>query len=411
MSRTNIFESIGYLFYRKDMPVSLVDLKRELINHIFEASIIKLGIESFLNRSFISLDPSIGDWKCQTRASILVDISSAHDISKFLSEELQKINKLLNNIENYLQQINSFNSVESQNFSRKELHNLSLGQILKANDLLYFSSEKALLLGLGFLTTTENENFSIFINHQLSVNKMKAIINQAKKDLCHLSIEYEKHLALEYGTKENQKALQQIEHKAMQYMTSLFVGFMPIFQKMKAKKEPFLINYLCFCHCGGVQSITSELMQFQNYDFIKIPTENYMDKVVTVIEVYQYPGSLQDLQNRLNISVELTNIPVDYYKWCTCFSPWKIDDYGYSLETKIMGFFAQHPQFTNHAEINWKGLELEDSDLKKEYEQFLKVKGVSQKDMSVFQINHMYASTVGQELEDQRQLLLKLGKK
>ncbi len=411
MSRANIAESIGYLFYRKDMYVSLVDLKRELLNHLFEVSIIKLGIESFLNKNIIALDASIGDWKCQTRASILVDISNDSEIYSHLDEELKKVTRLFKDIENYLIQLNSFNSIEAQNFSRKELHNLSLGQILKNHNLLYFPLEKSLFLGLSFLTTVENEKLSIFMNHQLSINKMKAIINQAKKDLCHLSIEYENRLSLEYGTVENKKALKQIEHKAMQYMTSLFVGFMPIFKKMKVKQEPFLINYIYFCECGGVQSITSDLMQYQNSDFVKISTENYMDTVVTVIEVYQYPGSLQDLQSKLNISLDLTNIPVDYYRWCTCSSPWKIDDYGYSLETKIMGFFAQHPQFTNHAEINWKGLELENSDLKKEYEQFLTVKGVSQKDMSVFQINHMYASTVQEELEDQRQLLLKLGKK
>jgi len=411
MSKKNIFESIGYLFYRKDMDVSLVDLKRELVNHLFEINIIKLGMESFLNKSITSLDASIGDWKCQVRASMLVDASSDKSIYKNLFEELKKISKLFEDIQNYLIQVNSLNSVDAQNFSRKELHNLSLGQILKNNNLLYSPSENGLFLGLSFLTTTENEKLSIFINHQLSVNKMKAIINQAKKDLCHLSIEYEKRLALQYGTIDNQKALKQIEHKAMQYMTSLLIGFIPIFTKMKVKQEPFLVNYIYFCTCGGVQNITSELMQFQNSDFIKIPFDNHMDAVVTVIQVYQYPGSLQDLQMKLDISTSLTNIPVEYYQLCTCANPWKINDYDYSLETKIMGFFAQHPQFTNHAEINWKGLELENSELKKQYEHWLTIKGVSQKDMSVFQINHMYASRVGQEIEDQRQLLLKLGKK
>jgi hypothetical protein len=130
-----------------------------------------------------------------------------------------------------------------------------------------------------------------------------------------------------------------------------------------------------------------------------------------IILVYQYPGSLQDLQNKLNVALEYPNIPIENYKLCTCENSWQVQDYGYSLEEKIMGFFAQHPQFTNHAPINWKGLELEDSDLKKQYDHWLTIKGVNVNDMSVFQISHMHASTVKQELEDQRQLLIKLGKK
>lgn len=95
-----------------------------------------------------------------------------------------------------------------------------------------------------------------------------------------------------------------------------------------------------------------------------------------------------------------------------CFCNQKLDKSPlYDFSEAILANFAQHEQFTNEAEIPWTDLGLENSQLKKEYDRLRALSGYSLDDMSKFCIRHIYPSTVGQELEDQRQFLAKLGKK
>ena len=113
------------------------------------------------------------------------------------------------------------------------------------------------------------------------------------------------------------------------------------------------------------------------------------------------------MQHKLKIENKATDIPHEFRKSCTCKKPSKENPVK-SFDEAIMAFFAQHPQFTNGAEINWQGLGLENSDLKKEFDHLLTLPGFSRENMSVFQINHMYASTIADVLKEQKEMEARL---
>ncbi|HSW75779.1 MAG TPA: hypothetical protein VLG50_01945 [Candidatus Saccharimonadales bacterium] len=391
---------VGYFLKRNDLyKLSAVDLLRELSNHLFEANIMKLTIQHFQKKNLSVLDSSVGDWKCQTRTSIILDlVQNATLLNSQLSDELNKIDNIIFNIEHLIHKINNLNSVELQNLSRQELQKLSLYAYQKKHQLNYEPSKELTKLSLCFLTTLSNNKLPVFTQHQMSVNKLKAVINAAKTMLCRLSINYEQTLANTYGTVDEKEALKQIEFKGMQYMTALFVGFKSIFKKMKAKQQPFINHKIIVCGCGGIQTIQNTFFAPHNNEFVETAMPSDLMQEVTVIEVYQFPGSLEQLQSILSVPSTKPDIPKEFYKSCECDQPTqqpKIE----SIEQAIMAFFAQHPQFTNGASIDWDGLGLTNSDLKKEYDDLCTLPGYSRNDMSKFWINHMYPSTIGHILE------------
>ena len=89
----------------------------------------------------------------------------------------------------------------------------------------------------------------------------------------------------------------------------------------------------------------------------------------------------------------------EYYKPCKCSNITEEITTINNIEESITAFFAQHPQFTNHAQIDWQGLGLVDSDLHKEYEYLNTLPGYSVNDMSKFCIDHIYPATIKEALE------------
>lgn len=397
-------EEIGYFLKRTDIhQISVVDLIRELHIHIFEANIIKLAIENYQYHKLSAFDCAIGDWKCQTRTSMIIDYSQ--DTTSFdqeLSIETAKINKLLDKLQQILDQITKASSVDRQKLT-KTLQNISIQNFFQLNNLNYTPPEKLKILSLSFFTTVKNHNLPNFQQHQISVNKIKSLIIKAKIKLCELSIKYEQQLAKLYNTSDEQIALNQIEHKSFQYMTSLFSGFKGIFSKMKEKQQPFIIHNLIFCSCGGIQKSTIKFFAPENNTFKEKPLPADYQQGITIIEAYQFPGSLEQLQDILSIPHEESGIPKKFYKPCHCAHPTNQEKFD-SIEEAIMAFFAQHPQFTNNAQIDFEGLGLSNSNLKKEYDYLLTLKGFSRKDMSKFHINHMYPSTITELLEHQKEI-------
>jgi len=94
----------------------------------------------------------------------------------------------------------------------------------------------------------------------------------------------------------------------------------------------------------------------------------------------------------------------EFYKPCHCAHPTKQQPIK-CIETAIMAFFAQHPQFANGATIDFEKLELSDSTFKKEYDSLLTLDGFSMKDMSEFHIVHMYADTIQEVLLSTQQII------
>ena len=399
----------GYLFKRKNIyNFSLINLKKILHNLFFEKLIIKSAINNLSHKKIIMFDSSVGDWKCQTRTSIIVDLmENIESINQDKLKTIKTIHLIKNSITNFLKQINCLNSAECQQFSKEKLNNNCLIKLLNNYKLLHSFPNSIIFLSLSFLITQKDKNLPIHFQYEITTNKFKEIINKSKATLCQISINYEHTIAKTYGTIDEQKLLQQIESKAMQQMTSLFAGFKPIFKKMKALNQPFLTTTTIFCQCGGVQTNRNDFYTLKKDTYTKTTLPKNLEQVVTIVEVYQYPGSLADLQHKLNIEPKATDIPHAFRKPCTCKNS-STEIPVESFDQAIMAFFAQHPQFTNGAEIDWQGLGLENSDLKKEFDHLRTLQGFSRGNMSIFHINHMYASTIADVLKEQEEIEARL---
>lgn len=402
MNTINNTKKLGYFIKRNDISnVKLENLLKELQNNVFEAKIIKQAIEHILLRKLFAFDCTVGDWKCQTRATMIIDlINNTPTLNQELSSELPKLDDIINH------NITIFNTIKhssllDQNTTERKLKEISLQTYLQLHNLDYYPSEALIFLSLCFLTTTQNTHLSVFTEQLISVNKLKEFINIAKKTLCQLSINYEKNLAYIYGTTNEQKALNQIEHKGIQQMTSLFCSFKSIYKKTKSQKQSFIIKHKIFCSCGGIKQINISL--FDPDKNITTPLSNTpinlnLQQPVTIIIAYQYPGSLINLKNILDVPNHEPGIPKKYVKPCYCSNPSKIEELD-SIETAIMAFFAQHPQFTNNAQIDFETLGLVESDLQKEYSYLISLPGFSVDNMTKFHILHMHPSTIRDALE------------
>jgi hypothetical protein len=126
-----------------------------------------------------------------------------------------------------------------------------------------------------------------------------------------------------------------------------------------------------------------------------------------ILDGYQFPGSFDQLKKNLNIPEEESFIPKSFYKKCTCKHPTAqhpIQD----MEKAMLASLAQHPQFTNGASIKFKELELEGSEIEKEYHHLKSQPGYCRKNMSKFFAYHVYASTIADVLKEEDEINKKL---
>lgn len=389
---------IGYFLERHDLiHIDIKNLLQELQICLFEANIIHATINNILNNSFIPFDSTIGDRKCQSRASMLLDIiKSNHAV---FSEYKPKIEQIITKINILLKNIESF--------TQNEL--ISLAKDLKTTSLYIFFSNHQIILNiphelriasLCYLTTLQEKTLKELINSQITPSKIKKIINhRAKSKLCDLSIEYERELAQKYHLTDVSICLEQLEKKGFCTMTAFFPSFKPIFEKMKHKQQSFAKKTTHFCRCGGVKEDSFEILNFNNGQWHIVPYENH-DPNAAIMTIYgfQFPGSFEQLKQILQIPLEAISIPKPYHKPCTCNQPFtkpNIDN----IEHGILANFAHHPQFTTEAEIDFAGLGLVGSDLQKEYDFLKTLSGFNAQDMNKFTINHIYAATIKEALE------------
>lgn len=389
---------IGILFKKSSLRnISAKELLFEFNVLLFELIIMKETIQHLQAHDLSAFDSTIGDWKCQTRTSIIVDLienQTFSDQEQF--QALDDINHLIIKIEKLYNEINNYHHMQLQRFT-KELHKTSMYAYLEKHQLLYSPSSKLTLLSLCFFTAFKNRLLPVFTSHIVSTNKVDRCTREAKRELCFLSIDYEQNLAKEYGTTEQKKAIEQVEIKNVQHMTATFISFLGIYKKMHAKQQNIIVKTLYFCVCGGVQKFGIETYISVNNTFVKSIKPLDPKQAVSVLEAYQFPGSLEQLQNLVG-AINEEYIPQKYLKSCTCDNPTPEQNIE-SLDQALLAFFAQHPQFTNGADINWQGLGLADSNLKKEYEYLLTVPGFSSQNMSKILFHHMYPSTVEQALK------------
>jgi len=388
-----INKKIGYLVKRNyDFKVKVRDLLQELEYLYFELNIIKQTIQAIQHNDLSCFDSSVGDWKCQTRTTMIIDIINNHEsLHQELSEELLKIEKLLFTNRTLFQEVQQLSHVQLQNLTIQLQEKSLIAYLTERVD--YHTPDHLIFLSLCYLTTIQNNQLSLCTKHNISTNKMKAIINSSKVILCHLSIQYEQAIAKKHSTIHEQSLLQQVETKEIQHMTALLPSFKSIFKKMILTQQPLIIRQTFFCNCGKVQSIQNNFYAVKNNNFQETNLPNTKDQAITTIEAYQFSGSLEQLQDLLLIPHTAQGIPKEYYQPCQCLHPTPKNSIQ-SIDEAIMAFFAQHPQFTNHQPIDFARFGLLDSDLKKEYDHLLTLPGFSRHDMSIFQIIHMYPSTV-----------------
>lgn len=389
---------IGFLFKKSNLfNISMKDFILELEKLLFELAIMKEAVQHLQANDLSAFDSTVGDWKCQTRTSMIVDLLESKIFSdQEQSKALEQINLHIISIQKLYNEINNYNTIQLREFIKK-LHSISAYHYLENLQVLYEPSPELTLLSLCFFITLKNHQLPIFTTSTLSTNKMNRCINDVKKQVCYLSIKHEQDLIKQYGTAEEQKSLEQIEIKTLQQMTSTFISFVGIYKKMLTKKQAYIIHTLYFCACGGVQKIGIEPYISVHNKFIKSLEPLDPNQPISVLEAYQYPGSLAQLQGLVG-AINEEYIPEKYLRSCTCANPTLTKNLE-SFDLAAFANFAQHPQFTSGASIDWQGLGLADSDLKKEYDYLLTLNGFSIQDMSNFFINHLYPSTVEQALK------------
>ncbi|MBI2352820.1 hypothetical protein HYV11_01080 [Candidatus Dependentiae bacterium] len=392
---------IGYFLKRND--ISHIDFKILLLEihmNFFEAKIMQKTITSFLNLKLIDFDSTIGDRKCQTRTSRILDLANHYkQFCEKLHQEENIINQIIDNIKFLLKKISDYTQNERIELI-KILKTEYLSSFFEKNNFLFKASEELTLLSLSYLATLSQKDLNHLMDETITPTKIKKIINhQVKSVLCLLSIEYERELARNYDLKEIAQCLQQTEKKGFCEMTAFYPSFKAIIEKMKYTSQSFAKKTTHFCFCGGVKENSFELFSFKDHQWIKnqdIAKNPSMP--IMVIYGFQFQGSFTQLKNILHIPQEEVSIPKSYHRPCLCKAPLSqpIIDH---IEEAILSNFAHHSQFTTDAEIHWQALGLQDSNLKKEYEYLKTLSGYSADDMSKFCINHIYAATVQDALE------------
>lgn len=409
-TKNNTEKKIGYILKRNDMQhVRLADFFQELRILLFEANIIKHTIEAILNGDILALDSSVGDWKCQTRASMIVDIMEEHEaVHKELLEELTKVNYVIHRLSEILN--NSINVRDLQYLKDKIEENISspLQIYIKENQIDYRPHENLLFLSLCFLASEKNKILSVIKSYNISTHKSKTLMILGKRTLMKLTIEYEHIVAKKYGDIEEIKALEQIEHKDFRFHSSLFIGFNLIYKKMISKKEIFAVRIITFCNCGGISNLDLRFFALNNNEYTHIHTEKIAKisipaQIISVISASRFHGSMDDLQGVLHIASDEPYVPMRLYVRCLCSKQLRYESYG-SISDAMMIYFAQHPQFINDAPIDFKGLGLTSSKMEQEYDRLLEIPGFSRDDMSVFYVEHVYADTIQNTLKSSLKL-------
>lgn len=395
-------EFIGCFLKRKNIfPIKIQQIVQELNYQLFETKIMLDAIDKIIHKNLNFFDSPVGDWKCQIRTAIIADIIyNNQDLEKKLYNESIYINQLIINIHAYLNKINSLNTAEMKSLS-KNLPKNSIDFYLKQNDIKFNPSQELLFASLCFFIKLKNLKNLNLENDFISTNKLDQFCNVAKKILCNLTIKYEQDLALKYGSEEEQLLLQQIETKDIYSMVATYPSIKVLFKKMKKDEDLFIKKIIKFCICGGIEKVSSLLLQIKENIFVeKNLTDEIKDKVVMVIQGYQYPGSLKTLKELLKVPQELTYITKDYYKKCFCNKSPKTPIVISELKKVCLAAFAQHPQFTNGKQIDFEKLNMKNSSLYQEFTHLLSIPGCSINEMAQLHLDHCYPSTIKDALEE-----------
>lgn len=408
-------KTIGLFIKRKNVSYPVIaEIHQELLLYLFEMQIMITAIDLFMNYKLLFFDSLVGDQKCQTRTSIILDL--LNEKSSFL----QNIETIKHNLNSFTQKIQNhlikfdFNNLkftpENINFFKYP----SMFDFMQKYQISFTPNQDIIFISLCFITTElSKEKIFYLANNKISNQKITKLKALAKVALSKISINYEQELAKQYTKPIEQTILTQIECKPFSSdfcsMTPLFPSFKVIFEKIKKQKQSFLQKNIQFCACGGVLTEKYNFYHYEENKFKRIPLNQLSkSKVLMIIEGYQFNGTFTHLKELLKLPIHKNFVLSEFRKPCTCSIHTQDVHSTTNIEEVILAGFVQHPQFITNADIDWKGLGLENSDLKKEFDHLKTIPGCSIDDMSTFCIRHVYPSTIADVLKEQEALEAKL---
>lgn len=173
---------------------------------LFEVNLLLAAITNFLQKNIKFFDPlSVGDSKCQTRASLLLDIYENKLFTEInIFKEKQKLIETGDRLFYLLKKFDFNNYLEIKNIM-SEVNNLSMYEIFDKYELNLNLSYELKFIGKCFLLTLNNEQINDIAQQKFSGQKINSVLSIAKKSLSLLSLKYEQLLAKQYSSLEVQK--------------------------------------------------------------------------------------------------------------------------------------------------------------------------------------------------------------
>jgi hypothetical protein len=414
LNSTKTINLIGLFIKRKNIPnPTIQDLHKEILIYLFEAQTILMAIKHLTIKDFSIFDGHVGDAKCQTRTSMLIDMYSPKNR---IFEELNSIQK---NTQLFIQKIQQFlqeNNFDNQSYNKKNIEQFKfqeMSNFIDKYDFHLILPEEIIVPALCIITKLSKHEIHVLTNNKISKQSIDKFRELAKIQLCKLSIKYEHGLTKGSNLSEAKTSMSQIESKkyssGFSSMTAFFPSVKVILEKMKLEQQPILQKNIIFCSCGGMIKIEHTLWQikqnlFYETNIIDISTHTPL----MVVEGYQFSGSFLQLKQLLNMPEHTTLISKEFRRACTCTKSCKLNNNTSNIEEIMLTNSTHHSQFITGAEIDWKGLGLENSDLKKEYDHLKTIPGCSIDDMSQFCIRHIYPSTIADVLKEQEEMKARL---
>jgi len=387
---------------------NLTGKKASIDQYIQELKIVRLSsqvlqrtIAAILSLQYQSLDGTVGDCKCQTRTSMLLDFATLFKKkSPELQEDfnqLQQIEQTATTIVNEIAPQKPTMSAEStaaptmSHSARQalsmQLKEKNLQEVFSEKQLLYTPSPELKVAAQCFITTPENQAMA---NSDLAKSATENLIKQCKTELCSQSIAHEQALAKQYCEQDVRTALTYVAQKGQTSMTGFFPAIKPVLAKMVAARQAIQLQQETYCSdCSGLQDTSRYCFASDGQKFL--PTKTLPpDEVVMVVEGNQYEGSVDALKTKLGIDPKTTYIPSDYKRPCTCTTKPPRKPLVLPIEEILLRGAAEHAQYITGEPIPFESLGIQGSNLEQEYMSRRQAAGFGIENMSCFCIDHIY---------------------
>ena len=381
---TNTYSS---LFDRDlDKSNSPEHYRREFKIIKLSASVLQQTIEALLNKNYQFFDGTVKDNKCQTRASMMLDMKQEFQQQQAnLQNMLPVVQAIKQKAEGFLLSLSAQTEIVRRTI--REIQGApSLSQFFIDNGLVYIPSPILKTAAQCFITNKENK---VFAGTDLSKTIINDLRDQCQNQLCDKSIVYEQALARDCAA-DVQDAMAYVASNDHARMTAFFPSMIALLTNMKKQKHSIQLIKEIFCPgCGQLERTTIHNFSSETGTFQPVKTLP-ADEPCLIVEGYQYPKSLDALKLALEIDPAATEIPNDKKKG-TCEYPLEIsqppipDD----IETVLLNNAAQHTQYITKEAIpfNEKSRALEQDFLRR-----TQSNGFGISNMAVFSVNHIYAA-------------------